>query len=188
MRHPRAVHTIVISLLFAVAAPRLFASQPIVVELPDASFQMTVPDDWKVQTHVLADVLDVKITPRDKGDFLIQVTLIPFHSKSLSTPERLKASVQKRGEQMLSGALQDKIVLMEVKTESGAGYLFHLTDRNPEKGPGDYREATQGFVPVGSRQAAVTILTHTGDDTTVAQALTAFKTMQLAASASPQPQ
>jgi hypothetical protein len=188
MGHLRAVQVIVIALFFAVAAPRLSASQPIVVDLPDASFQMTVPDAWKVQTHVIADILDVRVAPRDKGDFLIRMTVFPLRDKTMATPEGLKASIGKRGETMLSGAVQDKIVIIEVKTEKGVGYLFHLTDRNEEKGPGDYREATQGAVALGTRLAVVTILTHTGDDATVTQALAALKTMRLSAPSSPQSQ
>jgi hypothetical protein len=82
----------------------------------------------------------------------------------------MRASVLEEGNRSLTTALQDHLELSEVRGEQGVGYLYHLTDRKEEKGPGDYREATQGAMLLGRHLVTITILTHTGDSATIEQA------------------
>ncbi len=78
--------------------------------------------------------------------------------------------VIRQGSEALSSALQEKLEMSEVRSEGGVAYLYHLTDRSPERGPGDYREANQGAMLLGRYLLTITILTHPGDDAIVAQA------------------
>jgi len=159
----------------------LRASQPVTERLPDSSsLRMTIPDDWKVQRDLIGDALNLRLAPAGKGDFMILITVLPVNASSpVSSAADVRRATENIGKKQLAGALQKEVVLTEIKTAGGIGYLYHMTDLNPEKGAGDYREGNQGMVLLGTHLMAVTILTHTGDDAIVAQAIDAIKTLQV---------
>ncbi len=159
----------------------LQASQPVDVKLPDSgSLQMSVPDEWKVEQHIETGALTLRFTPAGKDDFMVLMTVIPRPADApIATVAGVRKVVTERGRKELSGALQKELELAEIKTADAAGFLYHLTDRNPEKGPGDYREGDQGLVLAHGRLISVTILTHTGGDAIVKQALDALKTVRI---------
>lgn len=167
--------------LTGIVSLSLYASQPISVRLSDtASVQLTIPDDWKAQKHVGSASVEVRLVPREKGDFMILMTILPLPADSpLSSPAALKKTIQERGSGELPGALQEHLELTELKTASSVGYFYHLTDRNPEKGPGDYREATQGGILGSNHLVSITILTHSGDEAIVMRAMEALKTLRI---------
>jgi len=82
--------------------------------------------------------------------------------------------VRDDGDKRLSTSVQSKLEVRAVNGEQAHGYVFHLTDRNPEKGPGDFRELHQGVVVVGPLVLSTTVLTHSTDLTTVEAALKAI--------------
>lgn len=172
----------VLGFVYAVGlASALAAGQK--VELPigsSATLVMEIDESWQVQTNANDGLLNVKITPKGGGDFVLLLSVMPLPAESpISTPEGLKQVIQQRGKSELSGALQRELDLIEIKTPSGTGFIYHLTDRNPERGPGDYREAHQGGILLGSHFASVTLLTHTSDSATPTQVLSSLKTVQV---------
>lgn len=143
------------------------------VTMPDGlPVTFVQPPAWHITTEVAGPSVTVELSPAGGGDFLMLVTIFPFPSNSpLSSPDGLRAAVLEAGNQKLAGALQDAIELTQVRGSGVTGYLYHLTDRNPESGPGDYREATQGIVLFAPYVATVTVLTHSEDDSTVERAM-----------------
>ncbi len=140
--------------------------------LPDGStLDLAIPSTWQSDHEVAGPGLTLRLSSADSGRFVVLMTVLPVKAGSpASTPEGLRASVVEQGNRSLPTSLQDRLELSEVRGEQGVGYLYHLTDRNEEKGPGDYREATQGAMLLGRHLVTITILTHTGDSATVEQA------------------
>jgi len=176
-----SIASALVCFLIGAFGTHLQASQPVTEKLPDStSLRMTIPDEWKVQRDVIGEALNLRIVPAGKSDFMILMTALPLSATSpISTAADVRRATEDTGKKQLAGALQKEVVLTEIKTAGGIGYLYHMTDRNPEKGAGDYREGTQGMVLLGTHLMAVTILTHTGDDAIVAQAIDALKTLQI---------
>jgi hypothetical protein len=163
----RKIVAVVFLLALALAA-NAFA-EPLVVPLPDgAKLELAVPAAWKATHEAAGPAVTVRLSPSSQGDFVVLLTVMPVQPGSpTSTPEGVREAVTKGGNEQLASALQKTLELTEIKGPQAIGYLYHLTDRNPEKGPGDYREANQGAVLIGQRVIAVTILTHSGDSATV---------------------
>lgn len=138
------------------------------------------PADWEIVTREAGPSVTVELSPASGGDFLVLVTIFPSQPDSpVSSPKGLRATVDGLGKESLSGAVQDAIELLEVGGGEAIGYLYHLTDGNPEKGPGDYREATQGMMLFAPYVATVTILTNTGDDGIVERAIELLQSIKL---------
>lgn len=68
---------------------------------------------------------------------------------------------------------------MEVRGRGAFGLLYHLTDRNPEQGPGDYREARQGMMLLPPYVASVTVLTHSEDTSSAERAFDLLKSIEV---------
>jgi len=168
-------------LLLLVFATSIQANQPVSVNLPDSgSLQMSIPEDWKLQQHTDAGALNLRLTPAGKGDFMVLLTVMPLSADSpISSAGDLRKLVEETGKKQLSGALQRELELTEIQISDGSGYFYHITDRNPESGPGDYREGNQGMILTRGRLIAVTIFTHTGDAATVTRAFGALKTLRI---------
>jgi hypothetical protein len=141
------------------------------------------PADWSVETEEAGPSVTVRLTPTSGGDFLMLMTIFPFQPDSpVATPEGLRSAVLEVGKQQLPGAVQDSIELMEVRGNEVLGYLYHLTDRNQEQGPGDYREANQGMMLLTPYVASVTVLTHSDDIGTVERAFDLLKSLEVESS------
>ena len=169
-------------LLILVASPVVGAEEDrYSVTVPDGPpLSFVQPTAWEIATKDAGPSVTVELSPTSGGDFLMLVTIFPFQPDSpVSRPEGLRAAVLEMGNQKLSGALQDSIELTEVRGGGAVGYLYHLTDRNPEQGPGDYREATQGMMLLKPYVASVTVLTHSGDDSTVERAIEVLKSIKV---------
>jgi hypothetical protein len=117
----------------------------------------------------LAPTLELR--PGGDRDALLLVTALPANSGNPRSDEEVRAQVSALGRAMLATAAQTELELFRLEGAEAAGYLFHVTDLEPEAEPGDYREARQGAVRVGQLVLSVTVLTHPGDDTSVTEAL-----------------
>lgn len=138
-------------------------------KLPDGStLEMSLPADWKSDIDSTDPGLTVRLSPSGSGDFLVLITVLPNGARSqLTSDDAVRAFVQAQGERSLPKAMQDHLEPYDIAGEHGTAHLYHLTDRNPEKGPGDYREADQGAMLLGDHVLTITIFTHTSDTTTV---------------------
>lgn len=137
------------------------------------------PEDWKVEVRTGGPSVTLELGPEAGTAFVVLVTVLPLPPDQPMLPEEVRAMTQKRGEEELAGALQDSIELREVKGPGVTGYLYHLTDRNPESGPEDYREVNQGILSFGLHIATVTILSHPGDEETPRRAVELLESLEV---------
>ncbi len=163
----RAVFSVALALMAASAA-----AEPLVTSLPDGGkLELTVPASWQSTHQTVGPSVTVRLSSPTPGKFVVLLTVLPVKAGSpASTLEGLRAVITDQGNQALPSALQDHLEIVEVKGTQTIGYLYHMTDRKPEKGPGDYREADQGAILLGQHLITVTILTHPGDAATVEEA------------------
>lgn len=109
-----------------------------------------VPASWKAEHRTVGAARNLEFSPASSGDFLVLLTVLPVEPGSpTSTADGVRGLVEEMAKEARKTALQERIEHYEVRGEQTVGWLFHVTDRNPEKGPGDFREANQGAVLVG---------------------------------------
>ena len=124
----------------------------------------------------------LRLRPGTGGGFSVLVTAIPRRSAERTSAAELENSVRRQGEPLLATASQSQLEIVRVSGPEARGFLYHLTDRKPESGPDDYREMRQGAVEIGPVLLSVTILTHTGDEESVDQALAMLESARFTAS------
>jgi hypothetical protein len=165
--YPKKIAFALLSAALALAAPAM--AERLVISLPDGSnLELTLPATWKSTHQTVGPSVTVRLSSAASVDFRVLLTTLPVKVGSpAATPDGLRAAITERGNQALPTALQERLELTEIKGQQAIGYLFHLTDRNPEKGPGDYREVHQGSILLGQHLITFTILTHPGDSATV---------------------
>lgn len=157
--------------LWAATSPAWAQSTEVPVE--GGKLVLTHPADWKATIGGPAYGPTLKLGPKGPGDFQVIVTAI-VSKKELPDDEKLERLVREKGEELLPTATQTSLEIAPVKGSQARGYLYHLTDQNAEKGPGDYRELSQGAIVVPPLLLSVTILTHSGDGETVKSAMSAL--------------
>lgn len=153
--------------------PGSLMAQSTEVPVEGGSLLLDHPKDWKAVVSGPAVGPTIRLTPGGEGDFKVLITAIVSH-KSLPDDDALAEQVRERGEGMLPTATQTELDIQAVEGAQARGYIYHLTDKNLEKGPGDFRELHQGAVVVPPLVLSVTVLTHTGDQATVDAALAAL--------------
>lgn len=168
--------------LCAAMTPGLLLAEVFATSLPDgARVELTLPEGWKATAGTEGPGRTIKLAQSQGTDASVLITVfpeIPPNSPIKDLPA-LRAVVSRQGMALLPTAVQTSLELVEVKAADGGGFLFHVTDRNPEKGPGDFREARSGAMLLGGRLLTVTILSHTADDEFVAQALKTLETTRV---------
>ena len=156
-----------------VMAPVGLGAQLVHVPVKGGSLLLDHPSEWKSSVSGPPLGRTLRLTPRGRGDFEVLVTAI-VSQVALPSDEALARRVRHQGERRLPTAVQTTVEMKAVKGAQARGYLYHVTDRKPEKGPGDFRELHQGEVVVRPLLLSVTVLTHTGDAATVKAALEAL--------------
>lgn len=151
---------------------RTAAAEPLVTSLPDGSkLELTLPASWRSTQDTVGPAVTIRLTPAASSDFVVLLTVMPVKAGApASTPEGVRKMITEEADRARPSALQDNIEIIELKGPQAIGYVFHITDRNPEKGPGDYREANQAAILLGQHLISATILTHPGDSATVEEA------------------
>ncbi len=174
-RSARLLRLVVASMSVAVLVAHSGASAQSVqsIEISSAGeLVLRLPPGWTSSVGgATATAPTITARPGDGRDAVLLITAIPRRADESLSEQELRRLVEARGEAALAAALQDRLDLVKVQGAGAVGYLYHSTDRNPESGPGDYREASQGAVLVGELVLSVTILTHTGDLKSVDEAL-----------------
>jgi hypothetical protein len=90
---------------------------------------------------------------------LVTVMWSPTGDPSFNTAESIRDIVTTVGNRLLPTAVEKAINLREIRTRSGIGYWFSLTDRAPK--PGEFEYMAQGCVPAGDLLLTFTVLTRT---------------------------
>jgi len=164
--------------LFASAAN---AAEPVHVTVPDGpTVDIALPDKWTMTSNPVGPAVTLSLSQPGGPDFNVLLTILPpSRTHALNTAESVHDFVVEQGNRALSSATQTKLEMTEVRGAGGTAYLYHVTDRNPEKGPGDYREADQGAMLLGKNIVSITILTHPGADDIVELAKRAIASMKI---------
>ena len=159
-----------LALSVLLAAPALAGT--VAVPLHGGSaLRIELPEGWQESHETAGPLSTLRLTPAGEGDFVVLLTAMPVQPGSVvSTDEGVRAVVTEEGTRWLATAVQERLEVVELRGDHGTAFLYRLTDRNPEKGPGDFREVRQGAMLVGTHLLSVTILTHTGDDAIADQA------------------
>lgn len=133
---------------------------------------LIVPAGWTSEVgreNELAPTIELR--PGGGRDALLLLTALPPRPGAVLSPEQVLAQVTALGQVMLATAVQTEVQVVELEGAEATGYFFHLTDREAEAEPGDYREARQGALLVGPLLLSVTVLSHSGDQSSVEEAL-----------------
>ncbi len=142
--------------------------------LPDFGIlQFHVPADWKDDVSQPGDRQEPTISfkPKSGKPFNILVTPHWPPGRGMSPPgaDALYRRVQKRTEEIKSGAVEDRIDIRKLDGTSATGYYFSATDRAPEEG--GYRYMTQGIARTGNVLMHFTILANEDRETFVSAGL-----------------
>lgn len=168
----------VLAVAISILPARLPAEESATTELSVGSAQERIvfqhPATWKAKVSGPTFGPTLEFSPKGEGDFRVLITAIPRGNGKAMSDQELAGLVREHGEKLLPTAVQKELEIRSVKGDEASGYLYHLTDREPETGPGDYREVHQGSVVVGSFLLSVTVLTHTSEPTVVDSAFRAL--------------
>ena len=139
----------------------------------NGTLELNVPTVWKSEVHKPQTNMPPTIifNPPQGNDFQVMITVMwsKIGDQAFSSREKVRALVEKNGQQLLSNAVEGKIVLQEIKGYSNSGYYFSITDKAPD--PGEYRYMTRGSIGVGSLLLNFTILHRVKDSQIVQEAL-----------------
>jgi hypothetical protein len=161
------------ALLGAATLATVATLQPATTVLPlstGARIVFVHPSSW--HATVSGPSIGPTVTFDSKAhDFKVLVTAIPRANGKPRSEAEFEQMVREKGESLLPTSTQKEVTLVRVDGRAAKGFLYHFTDKEPEKGPGDYRELNQGAAVLGPYLLSFTILTHTGDKATVADAI-----------------
>jgi hypothetical protein len=162
-------------LLLATAGWAEKAGEPKQYPVPGhGKLKVTVPPGWT------ADVVPspkeglpqtLLFTPASGPMFRLLVTPLgsPTAVAGFNTPDWIKRQITHIRDLRLLTAAEKDTPLHEIKSKSGLGYWFAITDPAPK--PGEYEHLTQGALPAGDLCVSFTVLTHTAPPEGVADAL-----------------
>ncbi|PKN33251.1 MAG: hypothetical protein CVU61_14125 [Deltaproteobacteria bacterium HGW-Deltaproteobacteria-19] len=135
--------------------------------------QFQVPADWSDEVSQPRDRPEPTISfkPKRGKPFNVMVTPHWPPGKGMSPPgdAALRGRVQKRAEEIKSGAVEDRINIRKLEGTSATGYYFSATDRAPEEG--GYRYMTQGIARAGNVLMHFTILANDDREAAVSAGL-----------------
>jgi hypothetical protein len=166
-------------LLLAATAFPAFAGEPTIVPLSSGeSLSFELPAGWKATHNSSGNSLSVRITMPPSEPFILLMTVVPVDD---SHPDAVKKGLEEFTSDLrnryLASAMDHPFDLKEMANPDGIGYHCHITDKEPERGPHDYRESELGTLKMGDMRPGnptmirFTILSHPGDPKSVDQAL-----------------
>jgi hypothetical protein len=140
---------------------------------------MDVPAAWK-DPLVRGSVGTVELAPPAGDAFKVMMTVMPPKQPDAAAPARseLLEAMTRAANAAKAQAVEATIEPRELRGRSAWGYRFNATDRNPPAG--EYRHMAQGVLAVGNVQVMFTILSHDGEEKSVATALDALAGLRLA--------
>ena len=143
-------------------------------ELPNLdTLELTLPAGWVDTVDVPPGgvPLTIQLAPSQGPAFEVHVTpQWPERGEpGVQDAEALRESVRSAAERIKPQAVEQTIEIRRLQGESGVGFHFSVTDREPK--PEEYRYMTQGGLQTGDLVLWFTILTNDGQDSAVAAAL-----------------
>jgi hypothetical protein len=118
-----------------------------------------VPGNWAESPEpAQADApLAISFGPPAGRAFQVLVSVIPQRN---GRPD-VRAIVERSGRALLASAMEDRLVLEELRGAQVDGYFFRLTDQAPK--PDEYKYVVQGAVRLADLLLTFTILTNQPD-------------------------
>ncbi|MGV8078903.1 MAG: hypothetical protein AB2L22_02415 [Syntrophales bacterium] len=166
----------ILLLLFFTGPTVSQAAETILRSYPLSNFgilQFQVPADWSDEVSQPGDRPEPTISFKPKSGKPFNVLVTPHWppGKGMSPPAdaALRGRVQKRAEEIKSGAVEDRIDIHKMDGTSATGYYFSATDRAPEEG--GYRYMTQGIARTGNVLMHFTILANEDREAAVSAGL-----------------
>jgi len=129
--------------------------------------------NWKTVVSNFENRDSINFSSVNGYDFLMLI-VVPKETNS-SKFLGLKKNVIQMGRQFLPTATQSNLLISEIKGTNLIGNFFHLSDKRPLIGEGQYKEMREGIVEISDYKIYVALLTHTVDGGTVREALTMWK-------------
>lgn len=129
-----------------------------------ASLQLKVPKAWKDSLKQPPNNLPptIKLQPATGDEFDVLITVMwDFTGKGdLKNVEKLRADVEKRGQELLPGAQEKTLKVEELKCDAGTAAYFTLTDKDTSSEKG-YPYMTHGTAAIGDLFLTFTLLHRT---------------------------
>lgn len=154
----------------------------VVVPLQTETTELPLPDGTRLafehpaswRASVAADQKPgpkLHLVVKEPIDADIQITVLGRAKSGRMSDADLEKAVRERGAGVLPQSQETELTLARLAGKQIKGFVYHLTDRNPEQGPGDWRHLDEGMAMVGPVLIAFTVLTHPADHSTVKDAL-----------------
>jgi len=147
-------------------------------ELPNLdSLELVVPPAWDDTVDQPADggPPTIQLHPREGAPFEIFITPDWPDAPDATVPdaEALRETVRGAAERMRDQAVEETIEIRRLQGESGVGFYFVATDREPK--PEEFKYMNQGALQVGDLTVIFTILTNDGQDAVIEEAFAMLK-------------
>jgi hypothetical protein len=131
------------------------------------TLQLTMPVSWQVRVKKKSEkAIAIELTPATGAPFEI---LIMAGEKTITGDGSIRDKVAAAAKQLEPQSVEGTAVLQKLNGPSSNGFHFALTDPHPK--PGEFKYLDQGITRVGEIDAAFTILTNDGQESTVKAAL-----------------
>jgi hypothetical protein len=140
--------------------------------LPDNSkLELAIPAGWKDELKEKS----LALSPREGAPFQVVITPVARQKPggSADTAIQMRLNVQQAADKVKPSALEQYLVVEELKGAPAPGYYFSATDREPK--PGEFKHLTQGMLLVGDVVVAFSILTNDGQEKAKNEALAMLK-------------
>jgi hypothetical protein len=156
--------TVMTVVSIAVWSAVAFAQAPVhTFEVPrHGSLKLSVPAAWSesVQRAEGGMPPTIEFTEEKTGTKLLVTPLwSPDEDPQFTSEPYIKAAVE-RSAASVQPSSDEKLVLRDIKTVTGAGHYFHATDRAPAEG--EFKYMASGVVPAGRLLLSFTVLCHDG--------------------------
>jgi len=179
----RSVGIAIVTMVLATAgwAQKVVETQQLPVP-EHGKLQVVVPAGWAIETRQSPKEEGLPttflFTPASGPAFRLLVTPLgsPTAEPGFNTPNWIKAQISHIRDLRLRVAIEKEAPLHEIRSKSGTGYWFSITDPAPK--PGEYEHLTQGALPAGDLCVSFTVLTHVAPPEGVADALALLATVE----------
>ena len=121
--------------------------------------ELTVPTGWKEEVRrPVGRPPTITLVPvtGDSSKLLITPGWQTTSEQGFNTPPKIRELLERQGQGLIGSAIEERLVLEELRGPYSVGYFYSLTDKAPK--PGEYAYMTQGAVGVGRLLVVFTFL------------------------------
>lgn len=140
---------------------------------PNKIIELRVPTAWKDNADQMSrePVPTINFQPKGRNQFDVLLSPLPLSKEEagLLTREEVRKRVNAGADAARSQSVEKTVSIVELKSKTGFGYYYSVTDRAP--GSGEYKYMTQGMIRIGNVAVSFTILTNDHQSEVVTSAL-----------------